>query len=46
MYVIRTTCTRKLGNSKPCLKCLIDMYINAPQKGYKIDNVYYSDMNG
>ena len=46
IIVIRTTCKRNLGNSKPCVKCLSDMYYLAPKKGYKINNVYYSDESG
>ncbi len=46
IIVIRTSINRKLCNSKPCIKCLYDMYSYAPKKGYKICNVYYSNSQG
>jgi hypothetical protein len=46
ILVIRISPTGKLGNSKPCIKCIIDM-INIPQKkGYIIKNILYSNENG
>ena len=46
ILVIRISQTGKLGNSKPCIKCIIDM-LNLPQKkGYIIKNVLYSNENG
>ena len=46
ILVIRTSQTGKLGNSKPCIKCILDM-INIPQKkGYIIKNILYSNENG
>lgn len=47
VFVIRTSLNRKLGNSKPCIKCLDNMYNFAlKKKGYKINNVYYSTTDG
>lgn len=46
LLVIKTSKTHKLGNSKPCYHCLMDMKNLCPQKGYKINNIYYSDENG
>lgn len=47
ILVIRTSFSRKLGNSKPCIMCLDHMYnYAATMKGYKINNVYYSDECG
>ena len=31
-----------ISNSKPCLKCVNDMYCIPRQLGYKIKNIYYS----
>lgn len=46
LLVVRTSQTGVLGSSKPCLKCILDMQSFAPQKGYKIDTVYYTDETG
>jgi cytidine deaminase len=46
ILVIRTSSTGKLGISKPCYSCLINM-VNLPEKrGYIIKNILYSDENG
>jgi len=46
LLVIRTSNTGKLGMSKPCLKCIIDLS-NLPQKkGYILKNIYYSNSEG
>ena len=45
ILVIRLTGTNKLQNSKPCHHCIMNMKRLAPQKGYKIINIYYSDEN-
>jgi hypothetical protein len=46
ILVIRTSITGKLGMSKPCIKCLLDLYNKPLKKGYIIKNVIYSDNNG
>lgn len=46
LLVIRTSMNGILGNSKPCIHCLISLGMIAPRKGYKIEKVYYSDPNG
>lgn len=46
VLVIRTSMCRKLGNSKPCVKCLECMFCYATKKGYRITNVYYSTADG
>jgi hypothetical protein len=46
ILVIRTSCNGKLGMSKPCVKCLIDMNTKPQQRGYIIKDVYYSNNNG
>jgi hypothetical protein len=46
ILVIRVSPTNNLQSSKPCANC-IECMKNAPLlKGYKIQNVYYSDENG
>jgi hypothetical protein len=32
-----------MGNSKPCFKCLRDLYTKLPKKGYVLDTVHYTD---
>jgi len=44
--VIKTSKTGKLGYSRPCLNCMLAMEINAPKKGYRIDWVYFTTMDG
>ena len=46
MLIIRTSKSGVLGNSKPCLHCIVLLYKKLPAKGYVLDNVYYSDANG
>lgn len=46
ILVIKTSKTGILGNSKPCYYCMLDLKNYSPIKGYKINNVYYSDTNG
>jgi cytidine deaminase len=46
ILVIRTSSTGKLGISKPCGKCLIDMYILPPKRGYIVKNIFYTDTDG
>ena len=46
LLVIRTSNTGKIGMSKPCIKCIIDLSILPQKKGYVLKNIYYSDSNG
>lgn len=46
MLVIRTSKTGLLGSSKPCIHCLMLLQNKLPDKGYKLQNVYYSDQEG
>ena len=46
ILVIRVSSKNKLQSSKPCGNCL-EIMTNLPiKKGYKIQNVYYSDSEG
>jgi hypothetical protein len=45
LLVIRTSKTGKLGESKPCIKCLYDISTLPQKKGYIIRNVSYSNSN-
>jgi hypothetical protein len=46
LLVIRTSNTGKIGMSKPCVKCIIDLTTLPQRKGYILKNIYYSDKNG
>lgn len=46
ILVIRTSLTGKIGMSKPCIKCIIDMMTLPPKRGYIIKNISYSDTSG
>ncbi len=46
ILVIKTSINGKIGISKPCVRCLIDMSILPQKKGYIIKNILYSDRDG
>jgi hypothetical protein len=46
LMVIKTTQTGKIGMSKPCIRCILDMISMPPQKGYSIKKVSYSSHTG
>jgi len=46
LLVIKVSYTGKIGNSKPCIKCIEKMHCLPIEKGYSIKNIYYSDENG
>ena len=46
IYVLRTTLTGSIGMSKPCAHCLAIMCSLPQKKGYKINNIFYTDQNG
>ena len=46
ILVIKTSKTGKLGMSKPCFKCIIDMRSLPQTKGYIIKNILYSNCDG
>lgn len=43
LLVIRLSSKNKIQSSKPCSNCIETMSKLPPKKGYKIQNVYYSD---
>lgn len=43
LLVIRTSKTGTLGNSKPCVHCLMLLQNKLPEKGYKLHTIYYTD---
>ena len=46
ILVIRLSMKNNLQSSKPCSTCIETMKILPIKKGYKIQNVYYSDSEG
>lgn len=46
ILVIRVNRGGSLGNSKPCLRCLLMLSQRLPEKGYCINKVYYSNDQG
>lgn len=46
LLVIRLSAKNKIQSSKPCSNCIETMINLPPKKGYKIQNVYYSDSDG
>ncbi|NBP66080.1 MAG: hypothetical protein EBU66_15640 [Bacteroidetes bacterium] len=46
LLVIRTSRTEVLGNSKPCIHCILQLKEGLPLKGYILNTVYYSDTEG
>jgi len=43
IFVLRTTLAGTIGSSAPCAHCLAIMCTLAVKKGYKINNVYYTN---
>jgi hypothetical protein len=43
ILVIRLSIKNKIQSSKPCSNCIETMVKMPPKKGYKIQNVFYSD---
>jgi cytidine deaminase len=46
LLVIRVSSKNKIQSSKPCNNCIEAMQKIPEKKGYKIENIYYSDENG
>jgi cytidine deaminase len=46
MLVVRLSKQNRLQESKPCFNCIQNMSVIPQQKGYKINNIYYSDNDG
>ena len=46
ILVIRTSKTGKIGMSKPCIKCIIDLSTLPQRKGYILKNIFYSNSEG
>lgn len=46
LLVIRTSKTGVLGSSKPCIHCLMLLQTKLPEKGYKVQNIYYTSQHG
>ena len=46
ILVIRTSNTGKIGMSKACIKCIINLSQIPQKKGYILKNIFYSDTNG
>ncbi len=45
LLVIRFLKSGKLASSKPCFNCITNMINIPPKKGYKIEDIYYSENN-
>ena len=46
LLVVRFSKTNKLQSSKPCSNCIKIMNTMPEKKGYKIQNIYYSNSDG
>lgn len=46
IFVLKTSLTGVVGNSKPCAHCLAIMLTLPLKKGYKISNIYYTNSDG
>ncbi len=46
IIVIRLSTKNKIQSSKPCSNCIETMINLPPKKGYKVQNIYYSDVFG
>jgi len=43
ILVVRLSTKNKIQSSKPCSSCIDTMIRLPPKKGYKVQNIYYSD---
>ena len=43
IFITRFSKGSKVGNSKPCYQCVLNIYNLPEQKGYQIKNVFYTD---
>jgi hypothetical protein len=46
LLVIRVSKSGQLGNSKPCIHCILNLSKNLPDKGYVLHAVHYTDETG
>ena len=46
ILVIRLSKTNKIQSSKPCMNCIQVMDFLPEKKGYKLQNIYYSESSG
>ncbi len=46
IFVLKTSMTGVIGNSKPCAHCLDIMCYLPPKKGYRISNIFYTNADG
>jgi hypothetical protein len=46
LLVIRVSKNGQFGNSKPCIHCILNLSKNLPDKGYTLQDVYYTDERG
>tara|TARA_B110000285_G_scaffold173634_1_gene194593 strand:+ start:2042 stop:2605 length:564 start_codon:yes stop_codon:yes gene_type:complete len=46
LIIIRLSTKNKMQSSKPCHNCIQTMKFLPPKKGYKIENIHYSDNEG
>ena len=46
IIVVRLSSKNKIQSSKPCSNCIDIMLRFPPKKGYRIQNIYYSDLFG
>ena len=46
LLVIRVSSKNKIQYSKPCYNCIEMMKMLPKKKGYKLENIYYSDETG
>jgi cytidine deaminase len=46
IFVLKTTMTGIIGNSKPCAHCLAVMSSLPIKKGYRISNIFYTNSDG
>jgi cytidine deaminase len=46
ILVIKITKQKQISISKPCFHCMLYLNKIPPKKGYKINNIYYSDHDG
>jgi len=46
MIIMKTSRTLCYSHSKPCIHCVLLLHLKLPEKGYRLDRIYYSNKEG
>jgi len=46
LLVLKTSKTMLFSNSKPCIHCVLLLHLKLPEKGYRLNRIYYTNRDG